>query len=150
MPQSLAKILLHIVFSTKGREPWIPTALQPGLHAYLAGACRALGSEAYRVGGADNHVHVACTLPRTLPVSDLLEEIKKSSSQWMKQHEGAPAGFCWQAGYAAFSLGQSQLPAFLHYIDNQAEHHRVRTFNEELVDFLQWYGVDYDPRYLWD
>ena len=150
MPQSLSKVLLHIVFSTKGREPWIPAGVQPGLHAYLAGACRAVGSQAYRVGGTDNHVHVACILPRTLTISGLLEEIKKSSSHWMKRQEGAPDRFCCQAGYAAFSLGQSQLPALLHYIDNQREHHRVRTFNEELVDLLQRYGVDYDERYLWD
>jgi len=150
MPQSLAKILLHLVFSTKHREPWIAEPVQPRLHAYLAGACRALGSEAYRVGGTDNHVHIGCSLPRTVAVSTLLEEIKKSSSQWMKQQEGVPDIFSWQAGYAAFSLGHSQLPALLRYIENQPEHHRARTFNEELLEILNRYGVDYDQRYLWD
>jgi putative transposase len=150
MPQSLSKILLHLVFSTKNREPWIAEPVRAKLHAYLAGACRALGSEAYRVGGTDNHVHVGCALPRTVTVSTLLEEIKKSSSQWMKQQDGVAEGFCWQAGYAAFSLGQSQLPALLRYIDNQQEHHRVRTFDQELIEILKRYGVDYDDRYLWD
>jgi len=150
MAQSLSKILLHVVFSTKNREPWIEESLQSGLHAYLAGACRAVGSEALRIGGTENHAHIACTLPRTLTVSQLLEEIKKSSSQWMKKQDGGNQRFAWQAGYGAFSLGQSQLPALITYIDNQREHHRVRSFDDELRDLLQRYGVAHDEKYLWD
>ncbi|NOY81619.1 MAG: IS200/IS605 family transposase [Kiritimatiellaeota bacterium] len=150
MPQSLSKILLHLVFSTKNRERWIDPAVRSDLHAYLAGACRAIHSEAYRVGGTDDHVHIACTLPRTLTVSKLLEEIKKSSSAWMKTQGAQYAGFAWQAGYGAFSLGQSQLPILLQYIDKQEEHHRTRTFKEELLEFLERYAIEYDERYLWD
>ena len=150
MSQSLSKILLHVVFSTKNRERWLEDAMQPGLHAYLAGACRAVGSEAYRVGGADDHVHIACTLPRTLTVSKLLEEIKKSSSVWVKDQNDRFRLFAWQSGYGAFSLGQSQLPVVLRYIDNQREHHRSHTFKEEFLSFLERYDVDYDERYLWD
>ena len=94
-----AKVVLHIVFSTKNREHWIEDSIRPGLHAYLAGACRAVGSKAYRVGGTDNHVHIACTLPRTLTVNKLLEEIKKSSSAWVKKQDGKFRPFAWQAGY---------------------------------------------------
>ena len=116
----------------------------------MAGTCRALGSEAYRVGGTNDHVHVACTLPRTVTTAKLLEEIKKSSSVWMKkQPDGHPA-FAWQAGYGVFSLGQSQLPALIDYIDRQHEHHRTKTFQEEFVDFLDKYGIEYDEKYLWD
>jgi len=150
MPQSLAKVLLHIVFSTKNRKPRILGALQPQLHAYLAGACRALGSEALRVGGTEDHVHIACTLPRTLTVSQLLEEIKKSSSKWMKNQDEANADFSWQTGYGAFSLGKSQLPALIRYIDRQPEHHRVRSFDDELRELLRKYDVAYDERYLGD
>ncbi len=150
MPQSLAQILLHVVFSTKSRERWIDSGIRAGLHAYLAGACRAIGSEAYRVGGTDDHVHVACTLPRTLTVSKLLEEIKKSSSSWVKKQDGDYADFAWQAGYGAFSVGMSQKAALLRYIDNKEEHHRAQTFQEEFVEFLKRYGVEYDERYLWD
>jgi hypothetical protein len=106
--------------------------------------------EAYRVGGVADHVHIACTLPRTVPVSKLLEEIKKSSSAWIKQQASTSRGFAWQAGYGAFSLGQSQLDALIAYIDGQDEHHRKRTFKEEFVEFLKRYGVDYDERYVWD
>ena len=150
MPQSLSKVIRHVVFSTKNREKTIPCHLSPNLHAYLAGLCRSKGSQAYRVGGTEDHIHIACTLPRTLTMAKLLEEIKKSSSIWMKQQEQGISHFSWQAGYGIFSLGQSQLPALLQYIDNQEEHHRTRTFKEELIELLEKYGVEYDEKYLWD
>ena len=118
MPQSLSKILLHIVFSTKNRIDMISPDIMQGLHAYLAGACRVHGSNAYRVGGTENHIHIACTLPRTLTVSKLLEEIKKSSSIWIKDQDQGCKEFTWQAGYGAFSLGQSQLDMLISYIDS--------------------------------
>ena len=117
------------------------------LHAYLAGACRALKSEAYRVGGTNDHVHIACTLPRTVTTAKLVEEIKKSSSMWMKNQPSSRRSFTWQSGYGVFSLGQSQLPALIDYIDRQHEHHRTKTFQEELVSFLEKYGIEYDERY---
>lgn len=150
MAQSLSQILLHVVFSTKNRHAWINDDIRPKLHAYIAGTCRNLGSQAYRVGGTDNHVHIACSLPRTLSTSKLLEEIKKTSSVWIKKEEPACAKFSWQAGYGAFSLGQSQLESLIAYIDNQQEHHRKRTFKEEMIKLLENYGVEYDPQYLWD
>ena len=109
-----------------------------------------MNAEAYRVGGVADHVHLACTLPRTMTVSKLLEEIKKSSSAWMKQQSPAYHDFAWQAGYGAFSLGQSQLDTLIAYIDRQEIHHRKRTFKEELVEILKRYGVAYDERYIWD
>lgn len=150
MAQSLSKILLHLVFSTKNRTASIPQELAGDLHAYLAGSCRALGSEAYRVGGTEDHVHIACTLHRTLTVSKLLEEIKKSSSAWFKTKDPRCKGFAWQAGYGAFSLGQSNLADLVRYIDNQREHHRSKSFREELLDLLRKYEVEYNEQYLWD
>jgi putative transposase len=150
LAQSLAKILLHLVFSTKNRDRWINESIQLGLFSYLAGACRAVGSKAYRVGGTVDHVHIACTLPRTLTVSKLLEELKKSSSAWVKHHDDNLRSFAWQAGYGAFSLGESQLPQLIRYIDNQDEHHRLRTFQDEFKELLNRYAIEYDERYLWD
>lgn len=150
MPQSLSKVLLHIVFSTKNRQPWLTDGVRSKMHAYLAGACRNQGSEAHRVGGTQDHIHIACTLPRTLTISKLLEEIKRSSSAWVKEQDSNCKEFSWQAGYGAFSLGQSQLGTLLNYIDNQLEHHRHSSFQEEFLDFLQKYGIDYDERYLWE
>jgi putative transposase len=150
MAQSLSKILLHVVFSTKNRCSTIPAEVTAELHAYLAGACRALGSEAYRVGGTQEHVHIACTLPRTLAVSKLVEEIKKSSSAWLKTKGAGCKGFAWQAGYGAFSLGHSQLGSLIRYIESQQEHHRSHTFCDEFLALLKRYEVDYEERYLWD
>ena len=150
MAQSLSKILLHVVFSTKNRERWLDDAIRPATHAYLAGALRAVGSEAFRVGGTDDHVHIACTLPRTLTVCKLLEEIKKHSSRWMKEIDPKYAGFAWQRGYEAFSIGRSQLDTVIQYVENQEEHHRKLTFQEEYRRFLAKYEVKFDERYVWD
>lgn len=149
MAQSLSKILLHVVFSTKDRAPAIPTSVGEKLHAYLASACRAQGSQAYRVGGTVDHVHVACTLPRTMTVSQLVEAIKVSSSKWIKDSDNRCRTFAWQSGYAAFSLGQSQLDALIRYIDSQEERHRTKAFKEELIEFLNRYDVEFDERYIW-
>lgn len=150
MPQSISRVLLHVVFSTKERRELIIDEVAPELHAYLAGACRALKSEAYRVGGGRDHVHIACSLPRTLTVSKLLEEIKKTSSAWLKEQDPRCQRFAWQAGYGAFSIGQSQLGPLLSYIDRQHEHHKKKTFKEELLEIIERYGVECDERYLWD
>ncbi len=150
MTQSISRILLQLVFSTKNREPWLDPVIRPRLHAYLAGTIRALNAEAYRVGGVADHVHVACLLPRIMQVSKLLETIKSSSSKWLKQQSPIYNGFAWQSGYGAFSIGPSQLDTLIAYIENQEEHHRFRSFKEEYIDFLNQYGIRYDERDLWD
>ncbi len=149
MAQSLSHILLHLIFSTKDRDTVIPDELKDELYSYLAAACDAHGSHAYRIGGMPDHVHIACTLPRTVTVSKLTEEIKKSSSKWIKERDRRCGGFSWQGGYGAFSLGQSQLDALIRYIDLQREHHEKKTFKDEFIAFLHKYKVDYDERYLW-
>jgi len=136
----------------------IPTEIAPELYAYIAGICRSLESEALRVGGTENHVHIACTLPRTLTVSKLMEEIKKSSSIWIKGKHLQCRKFSWQTGYGVFSrvfsrvfsLGQSQLETLIHYIDTQKEHHSKHTFQDELLQLLCKYKVSYDEKYLWN
>lgn len=150
MAHSISRILLHVIFSTKNREPWLDPAIRPRLHSYLAGAIRALNAKAYRVGGVAEHVHVACQIPRTIQVSKLLESIKASSSKWLKQQSPIYNGFTWQSGYGAFSIGPSQFNTLLAYIENQEEHHRFRTFEEEYIDFLNQHGIRYDAQHLWD
>jgi REP element-mobilizing transposase RayT len=149
MAQSLSRVLLHVTFSTKGREGLIAESVRNELHAYLAGICRGQGAEAFRVGGTADHVHIACTLPRTVSVSTLVQQAKQSSSAWMKARGPIGQGFQWQAGYGAFSVGQSQLPALMRYIERQEEHHKKATFQEEFLAFLSKYGIEYDERLLW-
>ena len=131
MPQSLSQAILHIVFSTKERRPWLDAALRPRLHAYLATLCRDCGCQAYRVGGVADHVHMAARLSRTISQAGLLEQLKKTSSAWIKTQGERYAAFYWQAGYGDFSIGRSQLGGLVNYIDSQEQNHRTRSFKEE-------------------
>ena len=150
MSQSLSQVLLHIVFSTKERRPWLDPQVRPRLHAYLATVCRDCDCEAYRVGGTADHVHLAARLARTVNQAELLEKIKKTSSAWMKQQGDTYHGFFWQGGYGAFSVGWSQLEDLERYIDHQKQHHHKQTFQEEYRSMLAKYHVRYDERYVWD
>ena len=149
MPQSLSYLLTHIVFSTKDRAPVLDAAVRPSLHAYLATVARNLDCETFRVGGVADHVHLAVRLSRTITMAQLIEELKTSSSKWLKTQSPALAAFAWQRGYGAFSVGPSDLNALLHYIDHQDEHHRHRTFQEEYLELLHRSGAPYDERFLW-
>ncbi len=148
MAQSLGKVLVHVVFSTKGRRAVVDDRRQPALHAYLAGAVNSLGCRSIQIGGTADHVHALVSLGRAHSVAELVLVMKGSSSRWM--HRAGCTGFGWQRGYAAFSVGESQRAAVARYIERQEEHHRRRTFQEELRLFLARHGVEYDERYLWD
>ena len=144
MAQSLSKIILHIVFSTKRRERSIPETVQSHLHAYLAGVCKKQNSHAFRVGGTSDHIHISCLLPRTIAVSKFIQELKQSSSAWIKDKHPICQRFEWQSGYGAFSVGQSQLDGLINYIDKQAVHHKERSFQDE---FLRPQAQDSVPGY---
>jgi len=150
MAQSLSKVLLHIIFSTKNREPWLDSNVRPRMHAYLATICRDAGADFVLVGGVSDHAHIVTTLARTLSQAQLIEEIKKASSKWVKALDARYGGFFWQRGYAAFSVSPSQLDSVLEYVNKQQEHHRTRTFQEEYRELLRKHGVDFDERFVWD
>jgi len=150
MPQSFSKVILHIIFSTKNREPWLESKMRPRVHAYLATICRDLGAELVRVGGVADHVHIVTTLPRTVSQAQLIEEIKKASSKWIKVLDARYRCFFWQRGYGAFSVSPSQLDTVVQYVEAQQEHHRTRAFQEEHRELLRRHGVDFDERYVWD
>ncbi|HZE12441.1 MAG TPA: IS200/IS605 family transposase, partial [Chthoniobacterales bacterium] len=147
MPQSLSKVILHIVFSTKDRDSWLDLTVRPRIHAYLATICRDLGSGFVHVGGVSDHVHIVTTLPRTLSQARMIEDVKKTSSKWIKALDAKYRGFFWQRGYGAFSVSPSQLQAAIKYVDEQQEHHRTRSFQEEYRELLRKHGVDFDERY---
>jgi len=150
MPQSLSLVVVHVVFSTKGRVPVRDGLLVSGLHAYLATVARDHDCECYCVGGAADHVHLALRLSRTITVAKLVEVLKVSSSKWVKGQSPESKGFAWQRGYAAFSVGPGDVEAVRRYIGAQEEHHRKNSFQDELRVFLKKYGVDYDEQYVWD
>jgi putative transposase len=150
MPQSLSKVVIHVIFSTKDRYPWLDINIRSRMHAYLATLCRDERAEPFRVGGVADHVHLLTTLPRSLSQAEMVEGLKKKSSKWIKELAPEYRKFYWQRGYEAFSVSPSQLNAALEYIEKQEEHHRSRTFQDEYVDFLRKHDVEYNERYVWD
>jgi REP element-mobilizing transposase RayT len=150
LPQSLSSILIHLIFSTKHRESLVTEQVEAALHAYMAGILQEMQCPALTIGGMPDHVHVLFLLTRTRSVSEVVQDLKKDSSKWIKTQGASFREFSWQAGYGAFSIGQSSVPEARHYIDHQKEHHTTRTFLEEYRAFLTKYGVDYDERYVWD
>lgn len=151
MPQSLAQIYVHIVFSTKLRQPFlIDKTLRDECHAYLAGTCKRRGSPSIIVGGVVDHVHILCTLSREESVSVLVRELKRESSKALKEKSPSLRNFYWQSGYGAFSVSPSHVPALKQYIRNQEQHHRQESFQDEFRRLLRKYGLPYDERYVWD
>jgi REP element-mobilizing transposase RayT len=150
MPQSLSFLLIHVVFSTKDREPWLDVSVRAALHAYLATVTRDADCECYRVGGVADHVHLAVRLARTVTVAKLVEKLKTTSSAWLKHQSPSLAAFAWQRGYGAFSVGPADLEALRHYLDTQEDHHRTRSYQDELRAFLAKYHMAHDERYLWE
>ena len=150
MPQSLSLVIVHIIFSTKDRKPVLDHPVRHDLHAYLATAARNADCECYCVGGVADHVHLAIRISRTMTIAKLVGELKTSSSKWLKTQSSKLAGFAWQNGYGAFSVGPSDLGALRQYIETQEEHHKKHTFQDELRALLKKYGVEHDERYMWD
>jgi REP element-mobilizing transposase RayT len=141
---SFVSCLMHIVFSTKDRRPFITAELQERLWSYLGGIARENKMRAIKVGGVADHVHILVSLPSTLSVEKAVQLIKGNSSKWI--HETFPElrGFGWQEGYGAFSVGVSGQDATITYIENQAEHHRRKTFDEELKTILERHSIEYE------
>ena len=149
MAQSLARVYLHIVFSTKNREPFlVQDQVRQGVHAHLASLCGANRSPAIQIGGVADHVHVFCALGRTVAIADLVKEIKRGSTKRLKAQSSELADFAWQDGYGAFSISPSHVPELERYIRNQEKHHRTESFEDEYRRLLAKYEVDYDESYF--
>lgn len=151
MSQSLAQVYLHLVFSTKDRRAWLAeSALREEVHRFLGGACNELGCPVLRVGGVADHVHVLCRFGRSLSIADLLKELKRTSSLWLKTKADSLSEFHWQNGYGAFSISPGHVEQLIRYIDTQEEHHRQETMQDEFRRLLTKYGLQWDERYVWD
>ncbi|EEF60323.1 IS200/IS605 family transposase [Pedosphaera parvula] len=150
MPQSLSRILVHLIFSTKDRSPVLTPEISIQLYPYAATVLRDMGCPALQVGGHTDHLHLLFGLSRTLSIAETVEHIKTTSSKWLKTKSPALSHFHWQLGYGSFSIGSSQADDVIKYITNQSEHHRKMTFQEEYRKFLERYQVPYDERYVWD
>lgn len=150
MPQSLARLHIHLIFSTKNRERIISDRVRDSLHAYMATVLQNLGCPPVLINSVEDHVHILFELARTVAVSSAVEDVKKASSKWIKTQGGEFAGFAWQAGYGAFAVSESNVPAVREYVANQQEHHRKKSFQEEYRAFLERHQIAFDERYVWD
>jgi len=149
MAQTLTRILVHAVFSTKNRRNLITPEVEGEMHAYLGGICRNRESPALAIGGTENHVHLLISLSKNIALSNLMMTLKKDSSAWIKTKGDGFSDFHWQEGYGAFSVSESQREAVTSYIHRQKQRHETQSFEGELVAIAQRYGVSYDLRYLW-
>lgn len=150
MPQSLSRILTHLVFSTKHRVACITPDIQRELHPYLAGVLDNIDCPALQVGGVEDHVHLFFGLSRTMSIAEVVEKVKTSSSKWLKTKSPALREFHWQQGYGAFSVSQSDADAVVTYVRDQSRHHQKMTFQDEYRKLLEKYHMSYDERYVWD
>src|SRR6516162_8954241 len=150
MPQSLAKLYVHVIFSTKQREPLLADGWREKLFRVLGGAANNLGCQSLIVGGMADHVHMLFQVDRKIAVADAISKIKSTSSLWIRQTQPELAEFHWQSGYAAFSVSQSSVEAVRAYIRDQAKHHRKQSFQDELRGWLRRYEIEWDERYVWD
>jgi putative transposase len=141
-------ILIHALFSTKGRQPWLGSVIREEIFRYLGGVVNELGGQSLLVNGPADHVHMLFVQPRALSIATLMEKVKSNSSGWVKKRWQNHASFGWQTGYAAFSVSKSHVEQVRRYIKNQEEHHRRLSFQEELLAFLDKQGIEYDPRYV--
>ena len=150
MPQSLSNILIHLIFSTKERYPYITPAMEVELYSYISGIGRELQCPIIKINGTPEHLHILFKFPRTETVAHIVEIMKKRSSKWIKTKGDEFRTFQWQAGYGAFSIGYSNVIPLTKYIENQKEHHKKVTFQVEYRKFLKAYRIEYDERYVWD
>ena len=151
MPQSLSNILVHIIFSTCDRKPYLKdTGLRQELWRYLGGTSKKNDCPCIIVGGFEDHVHILAHQSKNIALKDWIRELKRASSSWIKTKDKSLEDFKWQSGYGAFSVSQSKADDVVSYIENQDTHHQKVTFEEEYLSFLEKYEIEFDKRYLWD
>ena len=150
MPQSLHVLGTHIIFSTKGRHPWLIADIRPQVWAYMSRILQNLECHSITIGGVEDHVHISCNLTKKHSSMSVLETLKKDSSKFVKTLAPGLESFHWQAGYGLFGVSPSHIQPLQKYIQNQEEHHKAETFQEEFLRILRKYGAEFDERYLWD
>jgi putative transposase len=149
MANTYTSLYYHLIFSTKNHVKCISQEIEQRIWAYLGGVARTHKMIALQIGGVDDHIHILVSAPATLSLSQIAQCLKGDSSKWIHQEFPALSGFAWQAGYGGFTVSKSNLPEVVRYIQNQREHHRQKTFQEEYLEFLKKHGIEYDERFVW-
>ena len=148
MPHTYSNLLVHVIFSTKNHAPHIHESIRQRLHEYMGGLAARECGRALIVGGAADHLHGLLSLRPNVALSDAMMKWKSLSSGWVHKTFPSEGAFAWQSGYSAFSVSHSMESQVRRYIERQEEHHRRRSFTEELVAFLDAHGVEYDPQHV--
>lgn len=149
MAQSLSKVYIHIVFSTKNRIPFIDDEIKAELWKYLWGICKQLECLPVQIWWMEDHIHILCTLSRKISQMQLVKELKAISSQWIKWKNDDYGWFYWQEWYGIFSVDEKNVEVIKSYIINQEKHHQERDFQWEILNYLRKYQIEYDEKYLW-
>jgi REP element-mobilizing transposase RayT len=149
MANTFSKLLYHVIFSTKHREPLVTTGLREDLYSYIGGIVRKQKGMLVEIGGMPDHLHLVIRVRPDLSVAEMLRLVKANSSKWVNERTVGRGRFAWQEGYAAFTVSASQLPGVCQYVQTQADHHRSKTFQEEYIEFLRRHEIEYDEAYLW-
>jgi len=150
MAHTYSNILIHALFSTKQRRPYLDAELKQELFPYMGGIIAKLHGQSLLINGPSDHVHLLFVQPAALGLAEIMEKGKANSSRWVHTRWPQRKSFAWQTGYTAFSVSQSQVETVLEYIQNQERHHQKRTFQEELVALLKKHRIEYDPRFVLD
>lgn len=150
MPGTFHNLKFHLVFSTKHREPWLTPEIRSRVHEYLGGIIRGERGAVLEIGGVADHVHILFGWRTDEAISALVRNLKANSSRWI--HETFPQlrQFAWQEGYSVFSVSQSQVDKVRNYIQRQEDHHRLKPFRDELLDFLRSHEVVFEEKYVFD
>ena len=149
MANTYTALHYHVIFSTKNREPWLVRDIEQRVWGFIGGFACAHKMTALQVGGVEDQVHALVTAPPTIAPFQIAQFLKGGSSKWIHEEFTAPRNFGWQDGYGAFTVSKSKIPDTITYIQNQREHHRKKTFQEEFLALLKKHRVEYDERYLW-
>jgi len=144
MPSTYLSLNVHLVFSTKNRQPFLKDEVLPRMHAYLGGTINSLKAVPVKIGGIDDHVHLLVGLRGNHCVADVVREVKKVSNAWMREEMGYRE-FAWQEGYAAFSVSPERMNGVAKYIERQAEHHQTQSYIDELIELLTFAKIEFDP-----
>ncbi|MCB1089169.1 MAG: IS200/IS605 family transposase [Verrucomicrobiae bacterium] len=151
MPQSLDNVLIHVIFSTRERMPFLSDSdLRRKTHAYMAGIIRKLGCAPIQIGGVADHVHLLVAISRTITIADFVKETKRATTDWLKNGDPEVPNFHWQRGYGVFSVSESARDEVTRYIASQEAHHRRTDYQSEFRKFCEKHGLEIDERYAWD
>jgi REP element-mobilizing transposase RayT len=148
MANTYSQLYIHLVFAVKFRGCFIASSWQQDLYAYIIGIIEKRNHKVYAIGGMRDHIHILVSMSPTQSISDLVQETKRASTLWIKEHHLVDGNFAWQEGFGAFSYGKSQVGAVVNYIRNQKQHHVGKTMREEYIEFLELFGIEYDERYV--